>query len=260
MSAAGPFSDDDIAAFLDGELDPALRDAVAAWLREHPEAQRRAEVWRAQTAALRAALDPVAEETVPAALTAALDRPPVSARVSVPLRLAAAALIAGVLGGLIGLGGGFLLWGNVEQPSPYRAIAAAALSAHQVYSAEQRHAVEVSADDATHLANWLSNRLDATIAPPDLSAEGLTLLGGRLVAEDGRPAALLMYEEGGDGARYTVFVFGTDSPDETPLRYARAGDNCAFYWVDGRLAFVVSGPDDPDRVREIARAVYADMG
>ncbi len=249
-----PFTDEDLAAWLDGEVDDGRRAAIAAWLREHPEDQRRVDAWRAQNAALRAVLDPVAAEPVPHALTHAVDAAATPRR----WRQAAVAAVLVIIGGLAGLGGGFALWADPGQ-SPSRVIAAAGLSAHRVYSAEQRHAVEVRADETDHLSAWLSNRLDATIDPPDLSSEGLTLLGGRLVAEAGRPGALLMYEAEG-GERFTVFVVGTQEAGETPLRYARAGENCAFYWVDGRLTFVVSGPDNPDRVRQVARAVYARMG
>ncbi len=251
-----PFGDEDFVAWLDGEIDEPRRTEVGEWLRDHPDDLRRVETWRAQTAALRAVLDPVAAEPVPPRVTAALSGPAPASRRRLALPLAAA-LAAGAIAGI---GGGWLAWGApAGDDAAFRAIADVGLSAHHVYVAERRHAVEVGADETDHLSAWLSNRLDAPIAPPDLSPDGLNLLGGRLVAEAGRPGALLMYEAGEGGDRYTVFVLGTESPGETPLRYARAGDNCAYYWVDGRLAYVVSGPDDPARVREIARAVYAQV-
>ena len=37
----------------------------------------------------------------------------------------------------------------------------------------------------------------------------------------------------------------------------RQGDQlAAFYWVDDKLAYVVSGPADRDRLKQVTRAVY----
>lgn len=111
-----------------------------------------------------------------------------------------------------GLGGGRVLWS--PQPALARELADVGMSAHAVYSREVRHAVEVGVDDEAHLVSWLSNRLDTPIEPPDLSARGLTLLGGRLVPDEGRPAAQLMYKD-----RERPALFAPHRPDR------RAGDD-----------------------------------
>jgi anti-sigma factor RsiW len=47
-----------------------------------------------------------------------------------------------------------------------------------------------------HLAQWLSNRQNRPVSPPDLSGFSYRLIGGRLLAtEQGNPAALFMYED-----------------------------------------------------------------
>ena len=62
MSTPDDFSDTDLSAWLDGELDAERRAPLDAWLREHPEAAARARLWAADRDALRARLDPVLGE------------------------------------------------------------------------------------------------------------------------------------------------------------------------------------------------------
>jgi len=63
-----------------------------------------------------------------------------------------------------------------------------------------------------------------------------------------------MYE-GASGERFTIYYARTDAPP-TALRY-RGGERFAgFYWVEQGLAYVVSGPNDRDRLHAIAQAAY----
>ncbi|MCW5717411.1 MAG: anti-sigma factor [Bauldia sp.] len=257
--AVVPVSDEDLAAYADGRLLPERAASVEAWLASPENAADRArlERWRLQDASLRAALDPVLAEPLPAALRAVLGeaRPPLRARRSV--RWLAPAAVAAGIGIAIGVGGSFALWG--APPAVARGLADSGMSAHAVYSRETRHAVEVGADDEAHLVSWLSNRLDTPISPPDLSAEGLTFLGGRLVPDGGRPAAQLMYEDGA-GQRYTLFIARTDEPGTAAMAYAWEPDICAFYWVDGTVGYVFAGPENRRHVEQLSRAVYDQIG
>ena len=40
------------------------------------------------------------------------------------------------------------------------------------------------------------------------------------------------------------------------LRYKSGEQNAAYYWVDDNMAYVLSGPAEPDKLREIAQAAY----
>jgi anti-sigma factor RsiW len=68
MSRPDDFSDTDLSAWLDGELEADTRARVEAWLHDHPEAAARTRLWAADRDALRARLDPVLGEPVPPAL------------------------------------------------------------------------------------------------------------------------------------------------------------------------------------------------
>jgi anti-sigma factor RsiW len=68
-----------------------------------------------------------------------------------------------------------------------------AIASHLVYGTDRRHPIEVAASEPDYLAQWLSNRLNRTVMPPDLSRFGYTLIGGRLLAtEQGNAAALFI--------------------------------------------------------------------
>lgn len=251
-----PIGDADLAAYADGRLLPERGTAVEAWLALPENAAERARVdrWRRQDSALRAALDPVLSEPIPPHLAGVLATPQRSRRPR--LRWLVPATIAAVLGIAIGLGGGRALW--APQPAVARELADVGMSAHAVYSREARHAVEVGADDEAHLVSWLSNRLDTPIDPPDLTDRGLTLLGGRLVPDEGRPAAQLMYEDAG-GQRYSLLIARTDEPATTAMEYAWVPDICAFYWVEGTVGYVFAGPENREHVEELSRAVFDRM-
>jgi len=256
-----PVGDDELAAYADGRLDSARAAAVEAWLAQPENAPQRArlERWRRHDEALRDALDPALDEPIPARLRAALGASEeASSRAGQPTRLRwlAPAAIAAVLGIAVGAGG-FALWS--PPPAAAQSLADVGISAHAVYSREVRHAVEVGADDEAHLVSWLSNRLDTPIDPPDLSAEGLTLLGGRLVPAEGRPAAQLMYEDGA-GQRYTLLIARTDEPGTTAMEYAWEPDICAFYWIAGTVGYVFAGPENRSHVEQLSRAVYDQVG
>ena len=84
---------------------------------------------------------------------------------------------------------------------------------------------------------------------------GLKLVGGRLLpGPTGEAAAFYMYE-GQSGERFTIYCAKAASP-ETALRYKDEDRVAAFYWVDDKIAYVVSGPADRDRLEQVTKAVY----
>lgn len=244
-----PITENDLVAFADGRLDEAREEEVRSWLSlaENAEARGRIEQWQAQTVLLRGALDPVVDEPVPAALSVAIAPRPRS-------RWFIAAIAATLAGVFVGIGGGWAIWGSDDTASASE-LADIGISAHEVFANEVRHPVEVGVDDEIHLVNWLSNRLDFEINPPDLTADGLTLLGGRLIPNEGNAAAQLMYEDA-SGQRYTLFIARIDEPETTALRYAWVEGVCAYYWIDGAIGYVFSGPEDRELMWRLSRLVY----
>jgi anti-sigma factor RsiW len=82
----------------------------------------------------------------------------------------------------------------------------------------------------------------------------LKLVGGRLLPGPTGASAFFMYE-GPSGERFTLYC-GHTSDQETALRYTAGDQNAAYYWVDQNLAYVLSGPAERDKLRDIAQAAY----
>jgi anti-sigma factor RsiW len=237
--------DDALHAYVDGQLAPAERAAVEARLRADPEGAASVAAWLRQNQLIRALHG--GEEATPDRLRAVLQPKPRALR----WRSLVTGLSLFALGGLSGLA----LRDGTSGPFATPALAARSLEAHRVYVSEVRHPVEVGADEEAHLVQWLSKRLGFPITAPNLSGEGLRLLGGRLLPSEAGPAALLMYEAA-DGSRSSLYFSREADPIGTAFRYAEGGDAAAFYWRDGPGGFAVVGPRDRERLLRVARRVY----
>jgi anti-sigma factor RsiW len=236
-------------AYVDGELPADRRAAVEAWLAAHPDDAARVAAWRAQADLINARYGGVAQEPVPARLD--IERLGERER-RWPLLAVAAIVAAFVLGGVAGWFGRETWAGGVGGT---RILTADAIDAHKLYVVEVRHPVEVAGSEQAHLVQWLSKRLGYDVRAPDLGAIGLKLVGGRLLpGPSGAGAALLMYE-GPSGERFTIYCARSQSP-ESALRYQVAGSVAAFYWIDDKRGFVVSGPADRERLLKVAQSVY----
>ena len=214
----------------------------------HPEDAARVAEWRSQAEAIHARYGAVASEPVPPRFDLeALTRSTRSWRAVA----AAAVLLAFLAGGVVG----WMAHGaSAAAPSRFDVYTAQALDAHKVYVVEVRHPVEVAGAERPHLVQWLSKRLDHELQIPQLEPSGLKLVGGRLLPGPFGPAAFCMYE-GASGERFTIYYARTDSP-QTAMRYQAGERFSALYWVERGLAYVVSGPNDRERLLSVAQAAY----
>jgi anti-sigma factor RsiW len=251
MDREPPVTEEELHAFVDGELPVERHAAVEQWLALHTDDAARVAAWRAQGEAIRARYGAVADEPVPARFD--LDRLARSRPAWVPL--AAAAII---LAFLVGGGAGWFSRGIVDGAGPVRSVTAEAVDAHNLYVVEVRHPVEVPGSDPAHLGQWLSRRVGYPLRAPDLGASGLKLLGGRLLPSSSGPAAAFFMYEGTTGERFTVYCRRAKAP-ESALRYRAAGPLGSFFWVEDDVAFVVSGSADRGRLQQIAEAVHAQI-
>ena len=247
-------SNEDLVAFADGRLDAGRAEEITAWLAKHPEEARQVEEWRRQTELLKTALDPVVDEPVPPALSDILYR-----RRSGPAFWAAAsAAAAAMIAFPLGLALGWYLTAAHMMVDKGERLAETGLSTYRVYAAEVRHPVEVWADEEQHLVNWLTKRLGVSVKAPDLSRNGLKLVGGRLHVADGAPLALLMYEDD-SGRRFTLLVEHITEARPTAFRYVEKNEAGAFYWVEGEVGYALAGPPDRAALLQVAETVYEQL-
>lgn len=252
MTNNAPISEDDLHAWADGRLDGKRRAEIETWLADHPERASALIDWRELNARLHAGYDPVLREAVPARLRDTVRRPRRALKIA-----AAVGWIA--LGSVLGVGAGYRLGGEPDAPAASTPVARRAAVAHAVFSPEQRHPVEVGAEQEQHLLAWLSKRLGRPLQIPDLGAHGYQLMGGRLLAADAGPGAQFMYENDG-GERLTLYVSADpDQRTSTEFRFADEAGVSVFYWVDGGLAYALSGRLGRQTLLPAADTVYRQL-
>lgn len=250
-------SRDNLMAYVDGALDGTERARVEAYLATRPEAAAEVAQLQRQSDAIRTLYGPAAAEPVPPRLSvAALARAQDKARSRSWKNLAAAVVLLA-----LGLAGGWLLRGQNAAPGIADRLIAEAVSAHTVFVAEKRHAVEVEGSDSEHLSTWLSNRLQTTLAMPDLSQAGLNFLGGRLLPAPEVPggrAAQLMYEDT-SGARLTLYVTPSPGPDTPRYELADLGLDRALFWADNIISCTITAPYSAEKLQAVAREVFSQL-
>lgn len=249
-----PISEEELHAYADNRLDPSRRMQVEAWLAAHPEQRAQVDTWRQQAAQLHRAYDAMLDAPIPPRL-----QPPAhDARGFEWRRLAAIAWL------MIGALAGYLIRGDMAPP-PAALMAGDTLPrmaavAHAVYTPEQRHPVEVGADQQAHLLAWLSKRLGAPLKAPHLDDAGFHLVGGRLLPGESGEVAQFMYENATQ-QRLTLYVQPESTHTrETRFRHAREDGIDVFYWIDGPFGYALSGTVGRDQMLQLATRVYRQIG
>ena len=241
-------SDHDLNAYVDGQLDPARRPEVEAFLSAHPQAVEKVAAYRKQNEMLHALFDPTMDEALPSAL-----RHPGRPN---PAWFRYAAMI-GTLA--IGATLGYVGRGVTSHTASPLALYKQAAFAHVAFVPEVLHPVEVGAQQETHLVNWLSKRLGASVRAPHLNAVGFELMGGRLLPDAARPAAQFMYQDS-RGQRLTLYVKREAKNDPaTAFRFAQENGVGVFYWVDRDFGYALSGELPKAELLRVAETVYKQL-
>ena len=249
----------DLLAYVDGQLQPAEREAVERYLAANPQKAAEVAHWQRQDEALQALFGPVGNEPVPAHLRPGTIARGQAANSNFRWSQVAAALVLVVLGGAIG-------WAGRDVVTPTEAasdvLIRSAVTAHSLYVKENRHAVEVAATDRDHLVSWLSNRVTQPVNPPDLSAEGFAFVGGRLLppVDPGKtgPAAQLMYENAAS-QRVTAYITSALPDRETAYEFTSRDEHEAFYWANDKITCTVVGELAEAEMQTVATKVYQQL-
>lgn len=252
-----------LSAYLDGELDPSEAAAVEERLARDPEAQ-------AELDALIAA-DAYAQDQFAAELNApvpfALAQQIKSADLSDPVAatpapaprpiwgLMAASVACLAIGGF----GGYALKGD-SAPVQTAGWLAAIADYHAVYAGQTRHLVEVGADESDHIETWLGNTVGANFTIPDLTAQGLTFEGGRLVVANGKPVAQLMYRDA-DGTVIALCLQQSNKDPNAPTTFNQQTIKGFDFvsWSANGADYVVIGPEGQPDLNDIATTAAVDI-
>jgi anti-sigma factor RsiW len=250
MKSASRVSEEELHAYVDGELAADRRHEVEKWLVAHPEDAARVTAWREQAEDIHALYGAIADEPVPERLK--LDQLPPPRRPWGAM-VAAAAIVVFLMGAAVG----WMARGASAGPGGLDQLTSEAIDAHRLYVVEVRHPVEVPGAERVHLGQWLSKRVGHEFKVPSLESLELKLVGGRLLPGRSGAAAFFMYE-GPSGERFTLYCARANRP-ETAMRYRAEEHVAAFYWIDDEFIYVTSGPPNRDQLQRVAQAAFEQL-
>ena len=239
--------EDELSAYVDGELPADRRAAVEAWIATHLDDAAKVAAWRTQAELIRERYGAVADEAPPQRFN--VNR--LTRRSYGAIAAAAAVVAAFVAGGVLG----WIVRGvESARPSDLTRFTADALDAYRLYVVEVRHPVEVPGDQRPHLDAWLSKRVGSPLRAPELDKMGLKLVGGRLLPGPTGPTAFFMYETP-SGERFTLYC-GHTSDRDTALRYTTGRKMRPITGSMAILPMCCQGPAERDKLHAIAQAAY----
>jgi anti-sigma factor RsiW len=247
---SGPINDDDLHAYVDGQLDPVQRLKVERRMNDDPGLRQRVQDYARQRDELRTFANSRIIGTLPASLDLdALVRNRLAQRRN-SWRMAAAIGFAFAIGGV---GGGFGGWWYGARPlTGIASLAEDGAASYAVFTTDKRRPVELWAAQREDLTRWVSNRLNRPVSPPDLSKLDYQLLGGRLVATAHGPAAMFMYENL-HGTRVVLLVRPMDGERSLPLRQMEAGKIDGYAWVENGIGYSVVGGEPDEQLRALSQ-------
>ncbi|MDF3933437.1 anti-sigma factor family protein [Pseudomonas citronellolis] len=238
MSELTP-SENDLHAYVDGQLDAERRQWIEAWLAANPQEARRVEQWKQDAQKLRAALANRALPPADPALDPARIRQRLRQRRHTRLATAAALLLALGVGSLGGWQARDMTL--VERGKPMED----AVQAYRLFAANGSSA-PLDTRGGENLRNWLGRYLENASLPADLDNLGLRSVGARLLATEQGAAALVIYEDA-QGHRLSFFI-RPPGPGHRLLPHGQRqdGELLTRYWSQGEYNYaLVSRSDNP---------------
>lgn len=251
-------AEDDLQAYVDGQLDGGRRAVIEAYLAANPREAERVAAYRAQNIGLHALFDPRPggsrrDHEVPpriaalaGALQARLGRSPRHATASRRLRNLAASVALLAAAGAAG-------WLSLNQAPP--SSAPPVTSAPQPSLQPVATAGQKGASAGRHeVAAWLAGRGNRPITVPRLENLGFQLTGEDIIESENGPAARFYYEDA-NGQRVTLTMRAGGTPGKSDFTFLRGDDSARFVWQDAHMAYSLTGGLGEDKLQQLAEAI-----
>jgi len=227
-----------LSAFLDSELNREQMEEVRSCLVKDSDAQDMLKDYQWQREQLHRVYDPVIEQPVPNYLqTKRAGGLPAWGQVA-----------AGVMIFILGFASAWQFKSSDIDFSSTQAKVRGALNAHELYTKERLHVVEVKSD-VKHLMPWLSARVGRKLIAPEYEGLGYVFLGGRLLTEGAIPAALLIYQDG-LGNKVSLYI-SNSAYDAEGASYKKDQLN-SFIWRNKQSTFILVGELAVDKLKNLA--------
>ncbi|UHS61300.1 anti-sigma factor [Agrobacterium vaccinii] len=251
-----PITEDDLHAYVDSALDAERHREVTDYLEGNADAAARVNSYRAQAAALRSALEPVARQPVPSRLNLrTIAAAHVPARRQAPFRLAAAAVLLLA----IGASGGWIMKGYTVPPTEgVAALAQEASASYGTFAPDRLHPVEVRADAGDTLRQFAVATLGRSVAIPDLSKAGYRVMGGRIIPTAHGPGLMLMYDDD-KGSRLVMLTRPMNVDQNKPMVASSTGDVRGWSWAKNGMGYSLVGSMPHEDLHPIADAVRSQI-
>jgi anti-sigma factor RsiW len=142
---------------------------------------------------------------------------------------------------------------GVLHTDPDQAVVSDVVSAH-LRSLNSDHLTDIVASDQRAIKPWFVSRLAAAPPVPDLSRDGISLVGARIDYVRGQPVAALVYER--DHHLINLFVAPGDGADRAAKQASLAGINVAL-WSERGLKFCVVADVSADALQNFRQTFDA---
>ena len=246
--------EEELHAFVDGELPRDRCTAVLAYLAQHPQEIARLAAYAGQKEALRRQLEsielPSGDATTAALQRALADRLRRSSYRAWLRRVAAVAVLLCV-GWWSNTVYGLYLVDRLPD------VVVEAAQAHQIFSRDLNRPVELTAAAGADMEAWFSRRLGELVEIPSLQNVGMHLIGGRLLAGDDGPVVQLIYEDQ-NGHRFTLGVSAETGDTGPEVEVVTLEGLTAGYWHEGALTYALVGRTTEQQLIAIATNLGAD--
>ncbi len=240
-------------ALVDGELDAGHAREVEAHVASCPACAAQLRDYREMRQALSA---PALRHQAPAALRARIEgalpqRRPVAAvgsRRSLLKGLAMGSVLSGALAASLVV---FVMRQEEDQR-----ILGDVVSAH-LRSLQGDHLIDVQSTDQHTVKPWFNGRLD--VAPPvvDLTAQGFTLIGGRVDYLDARPVAAIVYKRRAHVINLFVAQVAGGAGPEPRATIAQVQGFNIWRWTRSDLGFWAVSDIDAEELQEFGDKLEA---
>jgi anti-sigma factor RsiW len=235
------FSDEELGAYLDGELSDDRRAAVAAFLAAHPEQARRLEAYRADGQAIARLFASAGQSSEP---------PQIPLPVSTRARLGGwhrAAAIGLFLAGALAT----FIWSVVPsgKPGDLQRFGEFAAAAYPTRPAS----LNVS---LTEVSQLISKPLPSPVTFRAPTGSGYELVASRAIEAGGAVQMQLVFSDA-NGTLVTMFLSPRPGAADTPFMAVPNGTaHPTLVWIDDQIACAVSGALPPDQLEAAARLIY----